>query len=173
MGRSVGVDDRRPVLKAKALHRFLGFHPIAGSWIEVLELADPMGGGASGVYPSRGPRDRSASHREKETKVVALAGEAVADVVASRVSVRDLKTHLSEWLARAQAGEVVEVTSHRKPIAHITAISQPNPASMGPLQEAIQAGTISWNGKKPVLPAPVQLRGSGTLTSDMVIEDRG
>jgi hypothetical protein len=44
---------------------------------------------------------------------------------------------------------------------------------MGPLQEAIQAGTISWNGKKPVLPAPVQLRGSGTLTSDMVIEDRG
>ena len=105
--------------------------------------------------------------------MVALAGEAVADVVASRVSVRDLKAHLSEWLARAQAGEVVEVTSHRKPIAHITAVSQPNPASMGPLQEAIQAGTISWNGKKPVLPAPVQLRGSGTLTSDMVIEDRG
>ena len=132
-----------------------------------------MAGGASCVYPSRGPRDRSASHREKEAKVVALAGEAVADVVASRVSVRDLKTHLSEWLARAQAGEVVEVTSHRKPIAHITAVSQPNPASMGPLQEAIQAGTISWNGKKPVLPAPVQLRGSGTLTRDRVIEDRG
>ncbi len=89
------------------------------------------------------------------------------------MSVRDLKAHLSEWLARAQAGEVVEVTSHRKPIAHITTVRQPNPASMGPLQEAIQAGTISWNGKKPVLPAPVQLRGSGTPTSDMVIEDRG
>jgi len=34
--------------------------------------------------------------------------------------VRDLKTHLSEWLGRVQAGEVVEVTSHRKPIARIT-----------------------------------------------------
>ena len=45
---------------------------------------------------------------------------AMADVVASQVSVRELKTHLSEWLARAQAGEVVEVTSHRKPIARIT-----------------------------------------------------
>ena len=46
----------------------------------------------------------------------------MADVVASQVSVRDLKTHLSEWLARAQSGEVVEVTSHRKSIARITAL---------------------------------------------------
>jgi prevent-host-death family protein len=105
--------------------------------------------------------------------VVALAGEVVADVVASRVSVRDLKTHLSEWLARAQAGEVVEVTSHRKPIAHITAVSQPNPAPTGPLQKAIEAGIVSWNGQKPVLPAPVVLRGAGPLVSAMVIEDRG
>ena len=89
------------------------------------------------------------------------------------MSVRDLKTHLSEWLARAQAGEVVEVTSHRKPIARITAVSQHNPASMGPLQKALDAGIISWSGKKPLLPPPVRLRGAGTLTSDMVIEDRG
>ena len=132
-----------------------------------------MGGGASGAEESRGPRDRSARHRGKQAKMVALSGESVADVVATRVSVRDLKTHLSEWLARAQAGEVVEVTSHRKPIAHITAVSQHNPASIGPLQKAIEAGIISWNGKKPVLPPPVPLRGSGTLTSAMVLEDRG
>jgi antitoxin (DNA-binding transcriptional repressor) of toxin-antitoxin stability system len=41
----------------------------------------------------------------------------MAEVVANQVSVRDLKTHLSAWLARARTGEVVEVTSHRKPIA--------------------------------------------------------
>ena len=105
--------------------------------------------------------------------MVALLKGDVADVVANRVSVRDLKTHLSEWLARAQAGEVVEVTSHRKPIARITALSQPNPASMGPLQKAIEAGIISWNGIKPVLPPAVALSGSGTLTSAMVLEDRG
>jgi len=57
---------------------------------------------------------------EIRPSVVAESETAMADVVASQVSVRDLKTHLSEWLARAQAGEVVEVTSHRKPIARIT-----------------------------------------------------
>ena len=45
----------------------------------------------------------------------------MADVVASQVSVRDPKTHLSELLARAQSGEVVEATSYRKPIGRITA----------------------------------------------------
>ena len=34
-------------------------------------------------------------------------------VVAIQMSVRELKTHLCEWLTRAQAGEVVGVTSHR------------------------------------------------------------
>jgi hypothetical protein len=46
-------------------------------------------------------------------KVVASAGKAMTAVVATQVSVRELKTHLCEWLSRAQAGEVVGVTSHR------------------------------------------------------------
>ena len=68
----------------------------------------------------------------------------MADVVASQASVRDLKTHLSEWLARAQSGKVVEVTSHRKPIARITAVKPVAPAPTSPLQKAIDAGLISW-----------------------------
>jgi len=95
------------------------------------------------------------------------------DVVASQVSVRDLKTHLSQWLARAQAGEVVEVTSHRRPIARITAVKPANPASTNPLQEAIDAGLISWNGVKPVLSPPVNLNDGGPLMSDIVMQDRG
>jgi len=107
------------------------------------------------------------------TIVVATAGSAMADVVASKVSVRDLKTHLSEWLARARSGEVVEVTSHRRPIARITAIKTAASASANPLQKAIDAGVISWNGQKPVLPPPVRLNDDGPLMSDIVIEDRG
>jgi len=96
------------------------------------------------------------------------------DVVTSQVSVRELKTHLSAWLARAQAGEVVEVTSHRKPIARITAVQQPAGLSPPhPLQKAIDAGVISWSGKKPVLPPPVKLNDDGPLISDIVIEGRG
>ena len=109
----------------------------------------------------------------EEAKVVANLGSDVSDVVVCQVSVRDLKTHLSEWLARAQAGEVVEVTSHRKPIARITAVKPANSGITSPLQKAIDAGLISWNGEKPNLPPPVKLRGQRKLLSDIVIEDRG
>ena len=109
----------------------------------------------------------------EEAKVVANVRSDVSDVVARQVSVRDLKTHLSEWLARAQAGEVVEVTSHRKPIARITAVKPAESAITSPLQKAIDVGLISWNGEKPNLPPPVKLRGQVKLLSEIVIEDRG
>jgi prevent-host-death family protein len=105
--------------------------------------------------------------------VVANGGSGVSEVVASQVSVRDLKTHLSEWLGRVQAGEVVEVTSHRKPIARITGIRQPESTDANPLQKAIDAGIVSWNGQKPEFPPRVKLRGQGKLVSEIVMEDRG
>jgi prevent-host-death family protein len=105
--------------------------------------------------------------------VVASAELAISEVVASQVSVRDLKTHLSQWLGRVQAGEVVEVTSHRKPIARITAVKPADSGITSPLQKAIDAGLISWNGQKPVFPPPVKLRGQGKLVSEIVMEDRG
>ena len=105
--------------------------------------------------------------------VVASAELGMADVVASQVSVRDLKTHLSEWLGRVQSGEVVEVTSHRKPIARITAVKPVDSGISSPMQKAIDAGLISWNGQKPVIPPPVKLNDGGPLMSDIVIEDRG
>jgi len=108
-----------------------------------------------------------------QDKVVTSEEIKVADVVANQVSVRDLKTHLSTWLARAQAGEVVEVTSHRKPIARITAVKSPEQGSADPLQAAIEAGVVSWNGQKPVFPPPIKLKGQGKLISEIVIEDRG
>jgi len=97
---------------------------------------------------------------------------AMADVVTIQVSVRDLKTHLSAWLSRAQAGDVVEVTSHRKPIARITAIRPEGPAATTPLQPALDAGIVSWNGQKPVLTAPIRLQGGGMLVSAIVLDDR-
>lgn len=106
-------------------------------------------------------------------KVDANIGLGMADVVASQVSVRDLKTHLSEWLGRVQSGEVVEVTSHRKPIARITAVKQADSKISSPMQKAIDGGLISWNGQKPVFPSPVKLRGQGKLVSEIVMEDRG
>ncbi|MFM9047917.1 MAG: type II toxin-antitoxin system Phd/YefM family antitoxin, partial [Cyanobium sp.] len=101
------------------------------------------------------------------------AGSSMSEVVPSQVAVRDVKSHLSEWLARAQAGEVVEVTSHRQPIARITAVKPAEPISSNQLQQAIDAGLISWSGQNPVIPPPVKLNDGGPLMSDIVIEDRG
>jgi prevent-host-death family protein len=97
----------------------------------------------------------------------------MADVVASQVSVRELKTHLSAWLARAQSGEVLEVTSHRRPIARITAVRTADPGTTHPLQAAIDAGLVSWSGQKPAFPPPIRLKGGGKSVSEMVLEDRG
>lgn len=46
-------------------------------------------------------------------------------------------------------------------------------AAANPLQSAIDAGIVSWNGQKPVSPPPVKLRGEGQLVSEIVMEDRG
>ena len=118
-------------------------------------------------------RTTNAALWREAVKVVTNRGSSVSEVVASQVSVRDLKTHLSEWLGRVQGGEVVEVTSHRKPIARLTSIKQPDSTPTNPLQKAIDAGIVSWNGQKPVFPPPVKLRGEGKLVSEIVMEDRG
>jgi prevent-host-death family protein len=133
---------------------------------EELDIHNRHGLGQSQPLPNGTPQQEAAN-------VVAYLAPSVSEVVASQVSVRDLKTHLSEWLARAQSGEVVEVTSHRKPIARIMALNTAASASTNPLQKAIDAGVISWNGKNPVIPPPVKLNDGGPLMSDIVIEDRG
>ena len=93
--------------------------------------------------------------------MVMNGGSGVSEVVASRVSVRDLKTHLSEWLGRVQAGEVVEVTSHRKPIARITAVRQTEPVSTNPLQKAIDIGIVSleWTEAQPAAARQIARQG--------------
>jgi prevent-host-death family protein len=94
------------------------------------------------------------------------------DVVTTQVPVRELKAHLSEWLARAQAGEVLEITSRRRPMARLTGLPQPGGAKPSPLQAAIASGIVSWNGQKPCLPPPLKLTGEGPSLSDLVLEGR-
>jgi prevent-host-death family protein len=41
------------------------------------------------------------------------------------VSVAEAKAHLSALLAKVEAGEDVVITRHGRPIAHVSAVSQP------------------------------------------------
>ena len=86
------------------------------------------------------------------------------------ITVRELKASLSQVLARAQAGDVIEVTSHKRPIARIVGI--PAQAGVG-LRGLLAAGGLSWTGGKPRFVRPKELGARGTPLSRMVLEDRG
>ena len=85
------------------------------------------------------------------------------------VAVRELKASLSRVLSRAQNGEIIEVTSHNKPIARIIGI--PEHAEPG-LRGLIAGGAVSWGGGKPRYELPVTMSARGRSVSQMVLEDR-
>ena len=64
-----------------------------------------------------------------------------------RVSVRELKSHLSKYLHLVKtSGESVIVTSRDTAMAQLS----PMPDNKAPeLQQLVQEGMIRWNGKKP------------------------
>lgn len=85
------------------------------------------------------------------------------------VSVRDLKANLSKVLSLAQSGEIIEVTSHNKPIARVMGI--PKQTEVG-LRRLITVGGLTWNGSKPELASPLVLASGGKTLSKIVLEDR-
>ena len=86
-----------------------------------------------------------------------------------KVAVRQLKVSLSKLLARAQSGEVIEVTSHQKPTARIVGIPK---SSEEPLSFLILNGSLSWNGQKPAPEPPIRLLSPGKSLSSLIQEDR-
>lgn len=87
----------------------------------------------------------------------------------TQVAVRDLKAGLSRYLTQAQAGQVIEVTSHSKPVALLVGIP---PARAPGLAHLLATGAAQWQGKKPSLRPPVELGTKGQPLSRLVLEDR-
>lgn len=85
------------------------------------------------------------------------------------VAIRELKAGLSRLIAQAQAGEVIEVTSHNRPVARIVGI--PAQGESG-LRALVAAGGVAWRGGKPSLAPPLVLSAAGTPVSRLVLEDR-
>ena len=54
-----------------------------------------------------------------------------------QTSIRELKTHLSTYLHRVQAGEECVITSHHQPVAKIIPIQQTNNSRFATRQQLI------------------------------------
>ena len=85
------------------------------------------------------------------------------------VSIRELKAHLSRYLAEARAGKVIRVTSHRREIAQITGV--PDLRDDG-LASLMAAGEAHWQGGKPA-GARIRLSEQGPALSELVVQGRG
>lgn len=86
-----------------------------------------------------------------------------------QVSMREFKSHLSRYVLEAQAGQSIELTSHRKVVARIIGVPAAVDVSVSRL---LAAGAASWQGGKPV-GAGISLLEQGKSVSALVMEDRG
>lgn len=86
-----------------------------------------------------------------------------------RVAVHEAKANLSRYLARARAGEVIEITSHDKPVARLVGIPPGQSEGVGRLLAGRRA---EWSGRKPQLTPAVRLSEGSPTLSGIVIADR-
>lgn len=84
------------------------------------------------------------------------------------VSIREFKARLSHYLAQVRAGQTLEISSHRKVIARVSAV--PEAKEQG-VERLLSSGAAQWSGGKPT-GAMLQLHDGGKPVSDMVLEDR-
>lgn len=82
------------------------------------------------------------------------------------VGIRELKQHLSEYLDRAERGEIIRVTDRGTPKAVISAI----PGSQG-IDRGIDEGWIRPAARVGLGPAPAAT--SDRRIRDVLAEDRG
>jgi prevent-host-death family protein len=85
------------------------------------------------------------------------------------VGIRELKARLSSYLRQVKDGATLIITERGKPIGRIVPVS---PSLETRLQELIQAGLVTWSGRKLMPMEPVaRTRGVRTV-ADLLLEDR-
>lgn len=84
------------------------------------------------------------------------------------VGIRELKTHLSDYVRLAEGGETITVTLHGRAVARLVGV--PSPQMPETLARLVEQGTVRL---KPVGPLPAPLDWPpGKALSDIVSEQR-
>lgn len=85
------------------------------------------------------------------------------------VGIRELKTRLSKYMERVQAGGTVIITDRGKPVGRIIPVGTSLEVQ---LHQLAHAGLLAWSGSKLTPRTPLaRTKGSRTV-ADLVIEDR-
>ena len=82
------------------------------------------------------------------------------------VGLRELKIHLSQYVAKARAGKKIVITDRGKEVAELTPLSPERKAAM----KLAKHGKLKWSGGKPWGLSGVSVRGKPF--SETVLEDR-
>lgn len=83
------------------------------------------------------------------------------------VGLKELKTHLSEYVAKAKSGEHVIITERGQQVAELAPLSPERQAML----RLVAEGKAVWNGDRPEGFLSVHIKGKPI--SETVIEDRG
>lgn len=94
-----------------------------------------------------------------------------------RVSVRELKNRLSEYLRLVDEGEEIIVTSHKRAVARLVPIqaTAEDPASYSPatMRERLEAlPWLHWPGDKPQVRRATSTKPGKPAIADILLEDR-
>jgi prevent-host-death family protein len=87
------------------------------------------------------------------------------------VGIRELKAHLSEYVARVAGGEVFTVTDRGEPRALLTPIGA---GSAGELERGLAEGwVVRRSGRAPAAAAPVEPDPGTPRSEEILAGDRG
>ncbi len=87
-----------------------------------------------------------------------------------QVPIHEFKSHLSKYVGKAQSGETIELTSHRKVVARMTGVPKIEQEGLAKL---LASGAATWQGGGKPVGANLHLRSRGVSVSALVMEDRG
>jgi prevent-host-death family protein len=85
------------------------------------------------------------------------------------VGIRELKARLSSYVRQARSGSSVIITDRGEPVARLVPMGRSLEDRMGDL---VDAGLISWSGKKLSRIAPVARTRGQRRVADLLLEDR-
>ena len=85
------------------------------------------------------------------------------------VGIRELKAHLSEYVARAKAGEVIVVTDRGTKVAQLSPVPETVEDRVWAM---VAAGKAEWSGQRPPKLNPLPGLKEGASISDTIIQER-